>query len=510
MKGKSETSETGAKSLTMTRRGTMMYAAAFAAAGTATAGSASAASSLNFDSEFVPTPQLGAEATIGTHDRSRMLSELEYIDDNGDIATLADYGGAVASRPVDADDDEPWNPVTIEPKKIDADDFYQFPRDETDDDDDPITALEPDHWDEGGTTVTEGGADTEYSLTIEGDGEAVFDAFDPISDGVRRELQFIITAPSLDAEIEVGVRDDAGNEASVMAGPDADADADDVFATELPDAGVVVQREIGELYDGFGDIVEVFVSVGADQELTLTALNAERESQWTLGQREYQDTDDDDTTLETETLYEPVGAFSITGIDTLGSTFDDAAIHDLHVDAEVSADKLPTERVDSHFEDDDRFPGYDVRATLLYTVSLPSGYDISVTADALTDEQSTFDDRYNAAGVYEDVSDVPPYTYDDYVDDTEDGDPFVDVTQEYDGGVGNEVTLLDNVGSGTDTVVHYEMLLTDAEQAEVTAGGAAGGGFGRQAASRIWSVPGMIISAIGAAGIYQWFRGGGE
>lgn len=497
---------------TMTRRGAMAAGAGAVALGVG-AGGVAAAEGLNFESDFVPTPRLEAQATVGTHDRTRMASALEYVNNNGETVSLETYGGMVQDRPTDLNDDQTFNPITIEPAKMESPDTYDFPREVTDSNDDPVRALDrPGDWATTNTaSVTAGGRDVEYSLRIEGDGEATFTNFDPLSDGVRKEIQFALVSPSgLQGPVEIGVRDSVGNKASVRAGPSLDTSVDDVFANSIPAAGVAVQREVGALNTSVGDITEVFVDVPASTSVVLTALNVERETKWTFGTRQITETDDEgNVSLTTETVEQPYGAYSITGIDTLGSTWDQGKIHDLVVDTEVTAAKLPAERVTKEFADDERYPSYDVRATYLYVFSLPSGYDISVTANALEDEQDTYSDRYAKVGVLEGVTDdnVPPYTLDD-LDEDEENNNFTDLTSSYSGDPGDTVTLLSNLTSGDNTVVRYDVLMTTAEESEATAGGAVGGPILGNSGGGIWSIPGMIISALGLAGIYRWFTGG--
>lgn len=503
----------GAQSKDMTRRmfvkGSMV--AVTAGVGLATAGTAAAA--LNFDSDFVPDPRIEGEAVIETHDRARMNDDLAFFNDDGEVESLSDYGGVVAPR---EDEDTPHNPVWFEPATIDADDFSAFPRDETytdaDDEEADVSALDATHWG-GGGTVTDGSADVENSLRIEGadDGESTFTEFEPVTSGVRRELQFIMTAETLSSDVEIGVEDSSGNRASVSAGSSLDDSQDDVFATDIPSGGVVVQKEIGSLNDSIGDIDTVFVDCGADSAVTLTALNIEKQSKWDFGDREVTETDDDgNEEVVTETNQQPAGKVELTGIGTLGDTFSDATINGLHVDFEQQASELPSDRRGSMFEEDGQFPAYDTRATYVYNFNLPAGYDVSYTLDGLVDTQSTFAERYRAVGYNLDAPE-PQYSPEDAVADDEDDGDFTDVTQDF-SSVDSDVTLTTDVSPGSDIGVKYEMLLTSTEESEAQAGGAVGGGFGGMGGgigSKIWSVPGMLISGLGLAGLYRWFTGGG-
>lgn len=498
----------GAQSKDVTRRrfvqGSMLLATA--GAGLATAGTAAA--SLNFESDFVPNPRIEGEAIIATHDRSRMADELAFFNNSGEVDNLAEFGATLAESD---DEDTPHNPVWFRPAALDADDFSAFPRGETymDDDDEEadVSALDATHW-TGGGTVTDGDADVEHSVRIEGagDGESTFTMFDPVDSGVRRELQFIMTAETLSSDVTVGVEDETGNRASLSAGPDLNTDDDDVFANDIPEGGIVVQREIGSINDAIGDIDTVFVDCGEDSAVTLTALNIEKQSKWDFGTREVTETDDDgDEEVTTETNEQPVGQVELVGISTLGDTFSDATITDLYVSFKQEASGLPADRQADMFEEDGQFPAYDARATYVFNFNLPAGYDVDYTLDGLADTQSTFEERYRAVGYNLDAPE-PVYSAEDALDD-DDSDEFTDVTQDY-SSVGSDLTLTTDVSPGTDIAVKYEMLMTSDEEMEAQAGGAVGGGFVSNAGSRIWSIPGMVISALGLAGVYRWFAGG--
>ena len=480
-------------------------AAAAGAVGTGSMGSAAAQTTLDFGSDFVPDPRIEAEMTVEAHDRGMKTSPLEYIDNDGELQSLSDDGGRIMERP---EEGEPHNPLTLAPIRLDFEDAYAFPRGETYDDggdeDAPVYALDAEHW-EGAATISDGSADTEKSLRVEGDGRASFGMFDPVDSGVRRELQFILHAEAFDGEIEIGVEDDVGNVASVFAGSAYDDADDDVFATDtIPDGGVVVQMELGELNGSLNDLVEVFIDLGPDTTVELTALNIERQSPWDLGTREVANTEDDDVDVETESIEQPFGMFSVTGLDTLGPTFDTATIYDLYVDVAFAASELPPEKYAADFADDDQFPAYDRRGTFIYTLEVPTGYDLSPAVDGLYDEQSTFSDRYAAAEYYMGVGE-DPYDPEDYDDDEDD---FVSFEQEYaDGSPGEDVTITTDIGGGDRIAVRYSMLMT-ADEASNATGGAIGGGFVSRAGSSLMSIPGAIIAALGGVGIYQWFTDG--
>ena len=472
---------------------------------------------LNYASAFIHDPWIEATLTIGVHDGEDMSSELEYIDNDGNRVSLSSAGGIVATR---EESDEPHNPVALRADKIAHAELTDWPRGETyddgDDEDADVYALDATHWtvDESGTggTLTVEDVDSPAGTTAlhvaaadlaaDDVATATFGEFESISSGIARKyLQLVVTVDELPSETAVylRVKDDGGNAVETWIDADADSGADGTIATATG-PGQVYQRELGELdgVDDLDEIAEVEIAVeDGDVDLTLTALNLERESRWSLGSREYEDDDD----VSTETVYEPSDVYEVTGVDSLDDDFGSATIHDLEVDVEFVASELGDDGADdwAWYEDD---LDYDYRLEHIVEWDLPTAYDLSYDDVSVRDEVRLRSGRYDSAGV---LVGAPDETVE--VDQLDDQDGWSDEVSTYsDAGRGDEITLTTSPDGGERIWWHVETLHHDDEHDDATSEAAVGAGPTRSGGF-IDPVLGVILSAIaGVLGYAAWVR----
>jgi len=481
------------------------------AAATATlavgAGSAAAApAGLNFDGP-VPNPTLVDTVTIAEHNREDMSSVLEYLDDSGNVASLADHGGKLDTG--DDDSDDPVNPVTLRFDRVDAYDMYNFPKDETytnsDDEEEDLNALErPGDWSTSSASILveqQEAASGGPALRFAGDGiadggteTATWSLSEPVGDGLRKYAQIGVNVNALPSGSSAIVRvtdDSTSSTVDLRIDPSADAASDDVIATETT-TGTLYQEQLGELVDTLDQIDSVEVEVNdGDVDLEVFAFNFERSSRWALGTREYTNSDDE---LDTETVYEPDGEFSIVDLDTLGDAFGSATIVDVDVDLELETAGVTDDDVaEVEFNNLDH-PSYSREVRLVINRYLPTGYDLSWSDPSLVDTSKLFSEQYATLDLATDRdSDLE-------LADVSDTD-MVDKTDAV-GDKGDEYELAASVSPGLTQSVYFRLRVdSDTEDAMKASGaggrsGASGGGF-------FSSARGMLLGA--GAGIAAFF-----
>jgi hypothetical protein len=412
-------------------RRTFMRASAGTAIAAATAGQATAQDTtkaadtdvdLDFSADVTHKPWTQETVTVAEVDGD--MGQLQYVADDGEVADYQDHGYAVARRP-ENDSDVPvaHNPVTLDAASIDGDEYAAFPRGATYDDDadsstDEVAVEwhEADHWStsnatNGSISVSEGDRD---SLTFEAagmiSGETVKATFDlssvassdaTITEGMSRKfLQLVqdLTLPT-SSTVEFALIDSAGSEVTVVADPSGDGAAVDVIATTGATAHVA-QPRVGDVEDKQGvtldDIQQVEVRLtaaadGANAATTVHGLNVQRETAWTYGDREFVNSDDE---LETETVEEPSGEFSIVSLASLrDGAFADATVRGVTYSVEQRADKLPDSDVLAREVDASRYD-YDHRLEVVCRFEGPTAYDLSRSISKFLDEQLLPSSRY--------------------------------------------------------------------------------------------------------------------
>jgi len=450
---------------------------------------AAAASTLNYDDGQAPNPQFSTDVTVDSWDNGEFNSPLEYYDDSGDAA---DLGGEV-NRSSDVDDlgTGTVNPISLTATDINVAEFGQFPR--KDEGDNAASFLDASEWTTSGASTSEvttapnveaiqyaGSATSDY---------ATYSNFSISSSAEKRYLQIAADVTSASGTPELRVEDQDGDYVAVeLYNSSASQSADGVLANQTGE-GHVTQVQVGSLtVEGSGDgtITDIAaVNVTGDATVDFSLVNVERTSPYTFGEK-YVQTDDDEE-LETETIREPHGEYSVHSVDTLGAMFDDAVVKGLSFPAHVEAAMLPAEDVDATFKGDNAYPQWDSVADIYYRMTLPDAYDLSYSNVQLEQTSEWPGTRYVSVEMVEGAGDTA----------FEDIESWTAFTSSFDA-QDKDITLDSTVSPGTEYALHYEIKLTgDEASAMQSAGGPGvmkgdGGGF----FSMLFSPIGAIASAL--------------
>lgn len=503
----------------MGRRRYMQTLGATAVASVAGTGAVSAAGGgLNYGSELTPNVFVSATVVIDSYSGSED-SVLSFVDDSGNADSLENYGGVIADRP---DPDQVHNPISLKASAIDAADFRQFPRDETFTDADgnevDLDAIDAQHWSTdvsgsaGSITVEDydtasGSSGLRISTSGQGSGDVALARFTDVSittGELRRYIQTILDVPTLDtgATVEIRVEDSTGSQTATTIDTSADSTADATIATSTV-TDHVYQQQLGGIASSVDGIEAIEVSIaGGNATLEFAALNFERESRWLFGEKEVLNSDNE---IETESIYEPSGEFSITSLSTLGDVFSSATIRDRKLDVELRASGVMDSMVDVVEADPGRFR-YDARLQIAQNIEIPTAYDLDWSGlDFLATVRHPSDRYYavkSAVGLEESqkVADVEDLTTTDRTTDLENGSTDA------------EVVLEGSPSPGDIVMAFHDLLLTNDESGEITRSSVIGGP-GMSSGSGGWldylfSVPGAIVSALMSVGIIRRYTGG--
>ncbi|MFW6045466.1 MAG: hypothetical protein ACOC8O_01265 [Natronomonas sp.] len=509
----------------MNRRRFMQTTAAVGATALAVgagAGVSLAASNLDYDSDFVQNPYMTGSVTVRTHRHD--FEELDYDPDGSvDHASLKDMGVRIAEQDEDdAEDDVPYNPVTLDAANFRVEAVEIFPREEeyenSDGDDVPLNWIDgEEHWStdesetDGSISVTDDSDGVEFAFTHGSDTDAATATFDDfnLDSGLGQnyfQAIFDVTELAADAVIDVVVRDSQDNTVTLTIDPDADAADDDVLANETVDSKVV-QTQFADL-DGIDDMenfdeLELQMHSG-DATVKFYGLDLENPSRWDFGMEEYTDSDDN---LDTQTVYEPEGEYSITSIDTVGMPMEEGdTIEDVEYQIEYFAGYGPSEMVDWEIVDADRQASgdYTRRFRAVYNLEPEPDFELIWSLDDLLDVNRHGSSAWLEAGFETGLDD--PADLEDYDDDDL---SLTSRTTEYgDASIDDEVELSTTASSGEVTAVFVDHLVRESDEEEMTESEAAvgptdssgGGGF----VDMILSVPGMIITGGGLAVAYAY------
>ncbi|ELZ23499.1 hypothetical protein C475_14538 [Halosimplex carlsbadense 2-9-1] len=487
----------------------------FVAIMVATATPAAAASpALNFSDDKTPNPTIVEdELTIHEHDRGQMGDALEYYDDSGEVTSL---NASVNSSQT--------TPVGVRFDKVDAEAFAQFPRVDSEGDN-AATWTKASDWStssgaSSSVSVSEADADGVEKVTVDASvastetATATFGANVSLdSDPNKRVLTFGGNVDELttDATVDVRVVDGDGDYRSANISASELASDETVIANGTG-TGFVFQERISNLPlggtgDGALDSIQQIdvVASESDAEVTISWLDADRKGEVDLAEIE-RDTDDDGD-LETTTvtnIYEG-GVTNITGLSTLGDTFDTASINDLSV-YDVSyelADLTDESEYSVNFSSADAY-SYPEKLELYGDLSVPTAIDISHGDLTLEFDQGLINERY---AVLEVGSGVDSSTDFGNVSDS----AMTDMTGSL---MGDDTTaeLVSSATADTNYRIHAVALLQTEEVDDVqgSAGGmgptgSGGGGF----FSNVWGqIIGVAAAVGGAFGISRYFGGG--
>jgi hypothetical protein len=434
-----------------------------------TAGPALAASTLNHADGDAPNPQFTVDTlTVDEWNNSDFDNALQYYDDAGDMATL----NAEVNTSTDVDDlgNGNVNPYSLTATDIDIAEFGEYPRKGDESGDNSASALDASEWTTTGASVSDvttapGVTAVEYDGTASGD-YATYSNQSITSDAEKRHVQIAADIASASGTPTLKVEDSDGDYVAVQLYNSSAKDTDDSVLTNSTGEGMVSQVQIGSLTvqgNGDGTMGEIqSLNVTGDVDADFSLINVERTSTYKFGEK-YVDTDSDDDDLETETIREPHGEYSINAMDSLGGTFDDAAIMGLSYPAHVSAEFVASDDMSAEFMSDNSFPQWDVLGDIYYRLTLPDAYDLSYSGVTLEQTTNWPGDRYVSVELKEDTGDTA----------FEDIDNWTELTGSYDA-QDKDVTLDSTISTGTNYVVHFELKLTgdEADAMQAASGGA--------------------------------------
>ncbi|WP_435093396.1 hypothetical protein [Halorubrum sp. N11] len=439
-----------------------------------------------------PNPTLNADVTVDEWNGADFSEALQYYDDSGDAASLP------ASTNASND-----NPIALTATDIEFEQRDEFPRKSDEDGDNAASALDADEWTASGAAVSETttapGVDAlGYDGTAASD-SATYSNFS-VDDGEKGYVTIAADINSAAGTPTLQLTDGDGDYVEVTL-YDATGDAsNDTLLANSTGEGMVLQEQVGDLTvqgggDGTFDSTEE-ITITGEVDADVSVLDAERTRELQFGERVVEN----DGELETETITEPHGEYSVANMDGFDEVMSDATIYGVTVDAMFQASDLQdAEDVNAEFTQDNDYPQWDSVGNFDYRLQLPTAFDLSYSNTELVDEPELPGERYKSVEVAEDVGDT----------DFADIDSWSDVTDSYGS---SEVTLDSTVSSGTTYAVSYKVVLTDGEVSAMQ--NAAGGGAGPMDAGNggIWdtiiSIPGAIVSALlGLLGINKYAGG---
>jgi len=471
---------------------TLMMALLVVAAGPAAAVSAG---DLNHGADGAPNPYVDTDVTVDSYDVD-WGDDPQYEDDSGDVTDLP----ATVNSSDDVDDlgSGAVNPFEYTVTDLEFEDAGAFPHDSND------SALHADEWTTSGATMsnvtTAPGVDAvEFSASAAGDSATY--SHEITSDAEKRMVQvFYDVGDTTDAPVTLTVHDATdGDTATIdLYNSSADTSAIDVGANSTGE-GKAIQVQVGKLDASGGDgtideIGSIVVEADGNADVDMSAINLEKTSKYTLGER-YVDDDDDDE-LETETIHDATGELSVYSVDTLGSTFDDATIHGLSFGAHFEASQLSGDdvSVDAQSGEDAGYPNWAHHTTINYRLELPDAYDLSYSNAELVAEQKHTEPHYVSVQYAEGTGDTE-------FSEIDDGD-WSDITSSF-SSEDKKVSIDSTVQPGTSMVLQFENVWTDNEFQTVTSGEAASGGGGGIFSTggggivdMIFGIPGAIVALV--------------
>lgn len=502
---------TKAANTPMTRRA---FAAGVGAAAATAAGAGTAAAQEsddpNWSGDYVQSPIVEETVTIDEHS-SDMDSVLEYINDSGEVVT---HSADVATR---EDADTVHNPVTLRADRFATYEYREFPRGVTftnaDDEEEDLNAVDAQHWtvDGSGTagtttleTVTAANGEPALHVAASGQGSGdvakfTFSDVDITSGVDRKYIQLVANVVGLSSGAAVYVRavDSASNAVATWIDSSADDTALGTIATATG-TGITYQAQTGEFSTSLDDISSIEITIeDGDADVELPAINFDRESRWEFGTREYLDSDDE---VQTETVYEPSGEYSITSFDSLADVFADNGIMGKTVDVELDVGDLEASVTDYRWKDAGRYD-YENRLETLIGYELETAYDLSYSGGRAVDEVLFPGSRFLKAR-FSRQSDMPSWS------DLEDLS-WTDKSSSYENAnVDDEVTPTSTINPGELLVFNFDVLMSSDERSEATAAsGGAGGGpvsSGGGFFSSIWGI--LATAGAGVVGYVMWAK----
>ena len=443
------------------KRALMAFVLVSSLLASAAAPAAMAQSNSSTSDDPAPNPWISTDVTKDVHEMSwgdNASEALQYEADNGDIVSLN------ASVNSSAD-----NPISFVASDVNATDFKDFPHQKND-----VMWTDATEWSKSGanssklsvsSSTTAPSVDalsvaTDGSMSAGSTATASFSNVSVDSDVEKRYLQFVGDINSIEAgaSVQLRVTDNEGDYLAATINTSRSS-GEDLIANASGE-GIVYQRQLGKMAvkgsgDGSIDAIEsVNLNIAdGDADVDVAALNVDKMSMWSLGERKV-DTDSDDE-METETIRETKtgGPIAVHGLETLGPTFDDATIHGLTTSVEFSAADLGESNKMVNYSAADNYPSFSTLSTVYYRLSLPSAYELSYGNAMLQDTQKLPANRYQKVAYAEATGDT----------DFEDISSWTTMTSDY-SSVGKNVTIDSTVQPGQNLVFRADYLLTDEEK----------------------------------------------
>lgn len=460
--------------------------------------------SLNWGADSAPNAQYEVTATKAVHDMSWGASAdafRKYEDDSGAITKMEGEVNESAT-----------NPYSFVLSDANVSDWGAFPHDKSD-----VSALDAGEWSSttsDSTNVSPSTSNVETAPGVDavrlstsgmGSGDTTTFTFSNISvtsDENKRFLQIVQDVSSLDSatSVEYRVVDEDGD--YKIAELNQSRTSGDDFVTNATGDGLVYQVQLGTLTtqgsgDGTFDNIQKIEIVFADgnADLSIAGLNVEKMSTYDLG-TEKKDTDSDDEFEDIQrTQKKTGGAISLSSLDTLGSAFQSATLHDvsapMHFTGELATttgDDAKLEQTEDESVDGGQYPGFKGTATVYVRLQLPDEYDLSFSGATLTDTQSVTSDRLMSVEYAEGVS------MDTAFSDISDSS-WTDISGSYSGD-GTDVTVDDTVQVGSAGVLKYRMKLTPSQYD--TLGDTGGGGGSGATGAGGWSTVPIVGTVLAA------------
>lgn len=486
------------KSLSSLLVAIVLMSALIGAMGTATAAT---------NSSDAPNPNTHGEVVIESYNVSWGTDPIQYEADDGDIV---DFPGGL--------NESVRNPVTFTATDIEAADYGTFPRVDGESGN-SVSALEASEWSKdvsgsaGSATIAStetapGVEAVQFSTSSQTSGDVArfsFSNFSIKSDENKRYLQLGMDVHTLDSAADVDVRVvDANGDYKAAELNASRSSGSDLIATAQGE-GYIYQHQLGKLDlvsagDGtFDNIqkVEIVVSDG-NADISVAALNVEKMGEWKLG-TERADNDSDDE-FENVAIREvsDAGSISVKSIGSMGSTFDDAVLHDVTLAFEKDRAHMNSSDIVYDFNVTNQRPGYHGVADIYLPTGLPTAYDISYQNLETSGQQTYLESRYITVEYAEGVGDTDPANV----------SSWSELTSSY-SNQGANVTIDSTIQPGQNNYAHYRLQLQENEfttaknalesgGAVVMGPGGAGGGLG--------NIPilGGLLTTLG--GIWAWAK----
>lgn len=446
----------------LSRRAFVIGAGAAVASGGMIGSAVASNNAVDWSSDLAPMIRIeGSEVVVA--ETTEEMSELDFTNNDGEIESLMDYGAVLRRVAPSGNEDDPNNPVEIRADEIDAETFTAYPRDVTDSNDDPVSALDATNWSTSGATVSDAGDSLSFSASAAGDSATLdLSAIEgEVESGIERHtIHTVASITSITDGVDITLRDGSGNSVTER------------IAASVAE-GIVTQTAIGNLTDGglLEQIAEVeLVAVGGAAEMELIGLDLEREGKLVYGKQQATETNDDgEEELVTNDLYEPSGYTGITSISSIGSALN-TSISNIRYYVDVIAAEISSENVSARFTDAPASRSASRQLDLTIELEIPTAFDLEWTMGTVMDTGSFPSGNYRMVEILdgEELEDL---------DETFDlGDSATEITGDYSLDTDIDPIAL-NPAPSQSSLISYSILMSEDQESMLKAESGSGGGF---------------------------------